>query len=45
VWSTRPQYGSSVRSWHIYTAVLDDGVRDRAGFDEWLALQGGLGSG
>jgi hypothetical protein len=37
LWSTRPQYGASVRSWDIYTAVLDDGVRDAAGFDQWLA--------
>lgn len=36
VWSARPQYGTSVRSWDIYTAVLDDGVRSSDEFDEWL---------
>src|SRR5699024_6020722 len=27
VWASRPEYPSVVRSFHIYTAVLDDGVR------------------
>jgi hypothetical protein len=28
LWSARPQYGVSMRSWDIYTAVLDHNVRD-----------------
>jgi hypothetical protein len=36
-WSTRPQYGTSVRSFNIYTAVLDDQVSSLAEFDSWLA--------
>jgi hypothetical protein len=36
IWSTRPQYGKSVRSWDIYTAVLDHHVRDPDEFDRWL---------
>ncbi|MGO8957103.1 MAG: hypothetical protein ACLQFR_07025 [Streptosporangiaceae bacterium] len=36
LWSARPQYGTSVRSWDIYTAVLDHGVRDADEFDRWL---------
>lgn len=37
IWSARPEYGKSVRSWDIYTAVLDHQVRDPAEFDRWLA--------
>jgi hypothetical protein len=37
LWSARPQYGTSVRSWDIYTAVLDQGVRDTDDFGRWLA--------
>jgi hypothetical protein len=36
MWSVRPQYGVSVRSWDIYTAVLDHGVRDTGEFARWL---------
>jgi hypothetical protein len=36
LWSARPQYGTSVRSWDIYTAVLDHGVRSTDEFDRWL---------
>lgn len=36
LWSARPQYGASVRSWDIYTAVLDHNVRDTDEFARWL---------
>jgi len=36
LWSTRPQYGASVRSWDIYTAVLDHNIRDTDEFARWL---------
>jgi len=36
LWSARPQYGTSVRSWDIYTAVLDHGVRSTDEFNRWL---------
>jgi hypothetical protein len=36
-WYTRPEYGKSVRSWDIYSAVLDHGIRDTDEFDRWLA--------
>jgi hypothetical protein len=36
LWSARPQYGTLVRSWDIYTAVLDHHVRDADEFDRWL---------
>ena len=36
LWSARPQYGASVRSWDIYTAVLDHGVRSTDEFNRWL---------
>ncbi|HLH47385.1 MAG TPA: hypothetical protein VKV25_09510, partial [Acidimicrobiales bacterium] len=36
-WAGRPEYGQSVRSFDVYSAVLDAGVRDPAGFDAWLA--------
>lgn len=35
-WSGRPEYGISVSSWDIYTAVLDHDVRDTDEFDRWL---------
>lgn len=31
------EYGKTVKSYDIYTAVLDDGVRTPAQFNEWLA--------
>jgi hypothetical protein len=37
LWSSRPEYGKSVRSWDIYTAVLDHDVRDTDQFEKWLA--------
>jgi hypothetical protein len=36
-WNTRPQYGTSVRSFDIYTAVLDGHVSSLVEFDSWLA--------
>jgi hypothetical protein len=36
LWSTRPEYGRSVSSWDIYTAVLDHNVRDTDEFERWL---------
>lgn len=36
VWSTRPEYGKSVSSWDVYTAVLDQNVRDTQQFHAWL---------
>jgi hypothetical protein len=36
LWSTRPEYGKSVRSWDIYTAVLDHQVHDAEEFATWL---------
>jgi len=36
-WCTRPEYGMSVRSWDIYTAVLDHNIRNEADFGRWLA--------
>jgi hypothetical protein len=36
LWSTRPEYGKSVSSWDIYTAVLDHDVRDTGDFDKWF---------
>jgi len=35
-WAGRPEYGKSVSSFDIYTAVLDGGVRTLAQFDTWL---------
>jgi hypothetical protein len=35
-WARRPEYRREVRSWDIYTAVLDDGVRTPTQFEEWL---------
>ncbi len=39
LWSARPQYGVSVRSWDIYTAVLDHNIRDTDEFARWLTHQ------
>jgi hypothetical protein len=36
-WASRPEYGRTVRSFDIYTAVLKDGVRDVDGFASWLS--------
>jgi hypothetical protein len=36
-WCVRPEYGTSVRSWDIYTAVLDHNIRNEADFGRWLA--------
>jgi hypothetical protein len=36
-WAARPEYGRSVRSFDIYSAVLDAQVRTVHGFDEWLS--------
>jgi hypothetical protein len=36
LWSARPEYGKSVSSWDIYTAVLDHNVRDTDEFDRWF---------
>jgi hypothetical protein len=37
--AARPEYGRSVRSIDVYTAVLDDGVRTPAEFDQWLTVR------
>lgn len=39
-WAPRPEYGESVKSFDIYTAVLKDGVRTREEFQAWLANRG-----
>lgn len=39
-WAGNPQYGRSVKSFDIYTAVLDHGVRTPEQFDEWLIRRG-----
>ncbi|PZT70331.1 hypothetical protein DN402_33325 [Streptomyces sp. SW4] len=36
-WAHRPEYGTAVRSYDVYRAVLDDGVRGPADFAAWLA--------
>jgi hypothetical protein len=36
-WVSRPEYGKSVTSFDIYTAVLQDGVRTREAFEAWAA--------
>jgi hypothetical protein len=36
-WASRPEYGKAVTSFDIYTAVLTDGVRTRAEFEDWVA--------
>lgn len=35
-WASRPEYGNEVKSFDIYTAVLDDHVRTLHQFEEWL---------
>ncbi|GGN63678.1 hypothetical protein GCM10011579_032290 [Streptomyces albiflavescens] len=35
-WADRPEYGTSVRSFDVYRAVLDDGIRDPARFETWV---------
>jgi hypothetical protein len=40
VWASRPEYSSVVRSFDIYTAVLDGGVRTPDDFAAWLAQRG-----
>lgn len=39
-WADNPAYGTSVRSYTIYSSVLDDGVRGPEEFDRWLAGRG-----
>lgn len=36
IWATKSEYGKTVRSYDIYTAVLDDNVRTPYQFQEWL---------
>ncbi|WP_010271689.1 hypothetical protein [Paenibacillus senegalensis] len=36
VWATRSEYGKQVKSFDIYTAVLDNQVRTPAEFERWL---------
>jgi hypothetical protein len=36
-WYARPEYGRSVRSFDVYTAVLDAGVRTPEQFNDWIA--------
>jgi hypothetical protein len=36
-WAAGPEYGKTVRSFDIYSAVLNDGVRTLEAFDAWLA--------
>ena len=38
-WASRPEYRHSVRSWDIYTGVLDHGVRTPGQFEDWLRLR------
>ncbi|MEX2969135.1 hypothetical protein [Streptomyces sp. C184] len=35
-WADRPEYGTTVKSFDVYRAVLDDGVRDPARFETWV---------
>lgn len=35
-WAGRPEYRREIRSWDIYTTVLDHGVRTPAQFEAWL---------
>lgn len=39
-WADRPEYGTTVRGFDIYRAVLDDGVRDSEGFARWVERAG-----
>lgn len=36
VWTSRSEYGKQIKSFDIYTAVLDDQVRTPAEFEQWL---------
>ncbi|GGB54357.1 hypothetical protein F3157_14520 [Virgibacillus dakarensis] len=36
VWAARAEYGKQVKSFDIYTAVLDNNVRTPAEFNQWL---------
>ncbi|MFC4619005.1 hypothetical protein ACFO4N_09805 [Camelliibacillus cellulosilyticus] len=36
VWRSRPEYGKQVKSFDIYSAVLDDNVRTPDEFEQWL---------
>ncbi|GIO29568.1 hypothetical protein J2TS6_07090 [Paenibacillus albilobatus] len=36
MWASREEYGNEVKSFDIYTAVLDDHVRTPDQFEEWL---------
>jgi hypothetical protein len=36
-WASQPEYGKTITSLDIYTAVLNGAVRTREDFDEWLA--------
>lgn len=36
VWASRIEYGKQVKSFDIYSAVLDDHVRTPAEFEQWL---------
>ncbi|MFI7367291.1 hypothetical protein ACIBO4_34615 [Streptomyces sp. NPDC050149] len=38
-WADRPEYGTTVKSYDVYRAVLDDGVRDPAQFETWVGQQ------
>lgn len=38
-WADRPEYGTTVKSFDVYRAVLDDGVRDPARFETWVGQQ------
>ena len=35
----RLEYGTTIRSFDVYRAVLDEGVRDSAGFETWVARE------
>lgn len=36
IWASRAEYGEQVKSFDIYTAVLDHNVRTPAEFEQWL---------
>ena len=40
-WHRRPEYGVQAFSADIYAAVVEDGVRDLAGFEQWLRGRSG----
>ncbi|MEU3217607.1 hypothetical protein [Streptomyces sp. NPDC006971] len=35
-WADRPEYGTTVKSFDVYCAVLNDGVRGTARFETWV---------